>query len=114
MSFNKLQYNREYHRTHREEQNKRGKAYLRRYNRLCKHKVMAHYSEASEPQCARCGIADLDVLCIDHINGGGKQHRKEVGHGILFYRWLVKNDYPLGYQVLCFNCNMKKRISEGV
>lgn len=43
-----------------------------------------------------------------HVNGGGKQHRLEVGFGQVFYRWLKKNDYPEGYQVLCHNCNLAK------
>lgn len=68
--------------------------------------VLAHYS--SGPSCSCCGESHLEFLAIDHINGGGNQHRKEVGKGITFYRWLIKNKYPEGFQVLCHNCNMAK------
>lgn len=60
--------------------------------------------------CACCGEDHIEFLSIDHINGNGIQHRKEIGGsgGAHIYRWLKKNDYPLGYQVLCFNCNIAK------
>lgn len=65
-------------------------------------------------ECLRCGAKDLNVLCIDHIEGGGGQHRKKLAKdGTLIYRWLIKNKYPVGFQVLCFNCNMKKHINGG-
>jgi hypothetical protein len=28
--------------------------------------------------------------------------------GVRFYSWLRRNNYPEGYQVLCFNCNIAK------
>jgi hypothetical protein len=58
--------------------------------------------------CACCGTAELKFLTIDHINGGGNQHRKELvatGMGNNFYPWLKDRGYPPGYRVLCFNCN---------
>ena len=58
------------------------------------------------PKCVCCGTTDLDVLQIDHIDGGGTQHLKEIGHNI--YAWLRKQGFPPGYQVLCANCNTKK------
>jgi len=65
---------------------------------------MNHYGG----RCACCGINDLDVLSIDHINGGGrKQHQKE---GPLRYNKLRRQGYPEGYQVLCMNCNQAKGI----
>jgi hypothetical protein len=57
-------------------------------------------------KCACCGETENAFLCIDHINGGGKQHAKEIGGaGSVMYRWLVKNNFPPGFRVLCFNCN---------
>ncbi len=45
-------------------------------------------------------------LTIDHINNDGAAHRKEIGEGgTNFYRWLRKNNYPLGFRTLCWNCN---------
>lgn len=58
-------------------------------------------------KCACCSESILEFLSIDHINGGGKQHRKEIGGGgNTFYRWLKRNNYPEGFRVLCNNCNM--------
>jgi hypothetical protein len=34
--------------------------------------------------------------------------RKNIGFGREFYRYLIKNDFPPGYQVLCYNCNSYK------
>jgi hypothetical protein len=82
----------------------------REVRRKIKSDVMIHYSEGT-PVCKECGETDLEVLTIDHVNGGGCQHRKSIGvkgGGSTFYRWLRKNNYPEGFQVLCFNCNCSK------
>jgi hypothetical protein len=70
-------------------------------------KVFDHYGRV----CACCGSTESPT--IDHINGGGTAHRLEVlGRGKVagwvFYRWLVENDFPEGFQVLCFPCNQSK------
>lgn len=61
-------------------------------------------------RCVCCGESEIDFLNIDHIDGGGTQHRKTIGAGVKFYRWLRNNQYPTGYQVLCANCNLGKHI----
>lgn len=57
--------------------------------------------------CARCQFSDIRALSIDHINGDGAKHRKEIGGGRI-YRWLLKQDFPEGFQVLCMNCQFIK------
>jgi len=76
--------------------------------------VLTNYSSKETPCCAFCGESDIIVLQIDHINGGGTRHRKEIHEatGNSFYYWLIKNNYPSGYQVLCANCNTRKRWQE--
>jgi hypothetical protein len=64
-------------------------------------------------RCVCCGESERSFLCIDHINGGGYQHRKQIGTGS-FYRWLRSNGFPSGFQVLCYNCNMGKLLNGGV
>ena len=59
--------------------------------------------------CVCCGETETAFLSIDHINGGGNKHRRAImagkaGGGQLYY-WLKKNHYPLGFRVLCLNCN---------
>ncbi len=56
--------------------------------------------------CSGCPEDDIDILEIDHIDGGGTQHRKEIGLGNM-YLWLKQNYYPPGYRVLCPTCNKK-------
>ena len=75
-------------------------------NRLRRLKVIAHYSEGSM-SCQVCGFDDLVVLQIDHIEGGGVQHRKLTGSNTA--KWLIDNGFPEGYRILCANCNMRKR-----
>ncbi len=54
--------------------------------------------------CTCCGETQPEFLAIDHIDGGGGQHRKTIGGGIVAY--LIKNKFPDGFRVLCHNCNM--------
>lgn len=71
-----------------------------------KSRIIAFYSEGKNC-CACCGEANIVFLTIDHINGGGGAHRRQIGKN--FYWWLIKNEFPDGFQVLCYNCNMAKR-----
>src|SRR5690606_38099756 len=62
-------------------------------------------------KCACCGVATKEFLAIDHINGGGRQHRLSLHprpSSQTVYTWLRKNNYPEGFQVLCHNCNAAK------
>lgn len=62
-------------------------------------------------QCACCGESELTFLAIDHIDGGGRKHRKSLGaDGGAFYSWLRKENYPPGFQTLCHNCNWAKHV----
>lgn len=86
------------------------KADYKRYAIKRKFTVMDHYSDG-KLECANCGIKGLEFLTIDHIDGKGKQHRKKIKKmGDNFYKWLIKNDYPKPYQVLCWNCNHAKHL----
>ena len=81
--------------------------YSQEEHRRRKYEVMSHYS-GGDPACACCGESTLEFLSIDHINGGGSEHRKELrqpGKRITMYRWLKRHGYPPGYRVLCHNCN---------
>lgn len=59
------------------------------------------------PSCACCGETRLEFLTVDHIDGGGGKHKKEINKtGDGFYNWLITNHFPSGYRVLCYNCNL--------
>jgi hypothetical protein len=57
-------------------------------------------------KCNCCGETNIAFLTIDHINGGGNAHRREIKTD--FYQWLIKNNFPEGFQVLCHNCQWGK------
>ncbi len=88
------------------------KALIRRKER--KARIFKHYGG----KCACCGLKQYEFLCIDHIEGGGNEHRRSLemskdrcgSSSTNFYKWLEKNNYPEGFQTLCHNCNMAKSI----
>ena len=65
----------------------------------------------SKIPCCRCchKSSHIDFLTIDHIEGRKnlpKEEKKLKGEKLNL--WLKKNNYPDGFQVLCWNCNMPK------
>lgn len=68
--------------------------------------VLTYYSEG-KLRCNCCGEDQYEFLCIDHIENNGAQHRRETKTSTI-YQWLITNNYPKGFQVLCHNCNMAK------
>lgn len=72
--------------------------------------VLKHYSNELLI-CSCCGDNHIEFLTLDHINNDGAKERKSKGssyHTITFYNSLIKNNFPNGYDVLCFNCNTSK------
>ena len=65
-----------------------------------------HYSGGAN-RCACCGESRFEFLVLDHVHGGGNDHRKATGISNLPY-WAKRNGWPLGFQVLCHNCNFAK------
>jgi len=92
-------------RTHREEH----REYHARRNEGIKLKILKYYG-TGKVACVKCGEARLPCLSIDHIDGGGKAHKISIGkRGNGFYRWLIDQDFPPGYQTLCMNCQFIKK-----
>ncbi len=86
----------------------RGREKYKAERKRVKWEVLTHYG-GNPPSCVCCGESIYDFLCLDHINGGGNQHRKKIRKfGNLFHHWILVNNFPDGFQVLCFNCNMAK------
>lgn len=64
--------------------------------------------------CACCGEVELAFLSLDHINGDGHLHRKEVGYGQAVWLDLRRQGFPQeGFRVLCMNCQFGVRRVEG-
>lgn len=60
--------------------------------------------EAYGNKCACCGESAEEFLTIDHIDGRGSHHRKEVGPRL--YAVLRRLGFPKDkYRLLCMNCN---------
>jgi len=70
------------------------------------------------PICNCCGETELLFLTIDHINNDGATHRKELGGrnfgGSRMHKWLIDNDFPPGFQILCANCQLGKHLNGGI
>lgn len=84
-----------------------GKDYDTKYTKLRRSKVLEAYGTV----CKCCGEAEEQFLSIDHIDGGGNKHAKEVGS---VYKWLIANGFPPGFQTLCINCNIGKFRNGGI
>lgn len=84
--------------------NKRlGPAYFRERHQLLKRAMVMAYGG----ECECCGETEIEFLTLDHINGGGHQHRKAVGGGSKVWRMLRDAGWPKeGYRLLCMNCQL--------
>jgi len=67
-------------------------------------------------RCNCCGEDERRFLSIDHVNNDGAAHRRAHGHttGEKMHRWLIREGFPSGFQVLCMNCQWGKRNNNGV
>lgn len=88
---------------------KNWRKYKERINLRNKNKrleILNYYSNgAMRCMCPGCTISTLEFLTIDHINGGGNIHRRQIGNGNV-YSWLKRKGFPTGFRVLCYNCNL--------
>lgn len=68
-------------------------------------KVYNHYSNF-DIKCNCCGEKEILFLSLDHINNDGYKHRKNISNNTL--GWIIKNNFPPIFQLLCMNCNHGK------
>lgn len=78
--------------------------------RVMRLRCFEHYGTT----CACCGEAEEMFLTFDHVNNDGYAHRKIDRSGSNLCRWLIKQGFPEGFQVLCMNCNWGKYRNGGV
>lgn len=108
-------YGRKWSKEHPEQEKARWKKYRtehqeerralgRKIRQQLRQEALIYYG-GNPPKCACCGEIIIEFLTIDHIGGGGHKHSQKIGGSGNLYRWLKKNDYPLGFRVLCYNCN---------
>lgn len=66
--------------------------------------ALDHYGRICAcPKCPERLNPVEKLLTIDHIDGGGNEHAREIGS--FLYNWLENMGYPPGFRTLCFNCN---------
>ena len=91
--------------------------FAERYKQL-KISALRAYSDSEVPKCSCCGEIDIAFLTLDHVNGGGSKHRKQLRAegGTSFYHVLAKTGYPRDppLRVLCMNCQFGILIGHGV
>lgn len=91
-----LMFSRKSGQKHKETRNKKNRNNYRKVRRA----VLEHYGHC----CACCGETREEFLALDHVHGGGNQHRKTITCNSVTV-WVYKNNYPEGFRLLCHNCN---------
>jgi len=84
-------------------------------------KVLQYYSKqlskSNIPCCRCCGESNSAFLAIDHIAGRKKMDSEpelvKLGYSSslisgTLQRWIIVNNFPKGFQILCHNCNIAK------
>lgn len=92
-----------------EEKKEKARANSRRYRQEWLEVVIENYGA----KCVCCGETNRGFLTIDHINNDGSDLRKTHGAGLTLYRWIIKNNYPEFFQILCYNCNFGRQRNGG-
>jgi hypothetical protein len=59
------------------------------------------------PACACCGEQGSHFLTLDHVNNGGRAHRRLKGNQGVYHE-LRRAGFPPGFRILCFNCNIAR------
>jgi hypothetical protein len=84
--------------------------FVKRRKASAREQVFNHYGR----ECACCGESHPRFLTIDHVVPiAGAKKRDEAGHRHM-HLWLVKNGFPPGFQILCWNCNLGRHFNGGV
>lgn len=92
---------------------------VRQYRKETLNGLRADVFAAYGGKCMCCGESEPIFLTIDHIGGNGRKHREEVmGNplyaGVKFYAWLRQNEFPEGFETLCYNCNCGRHRNGGI
>ena len=92
-------------------------------NRL---KILQYYSKrlskSDIPCCICCGVhSHIDFLAIDHVLGKKQMDSipeliaigySSTMRSIVLNKWIIDNNFPKGFQILCHNCNHAKGMSQ--
>ena len=88
---------------------KTGNPYAQKLSRQEKWDKRSRAMDVLGGKCSECGNDDKRVLQIDHVNGGGRQHRLFGSGGAeKIVRQIINGTTDRDYQLLCCNCHQLK------
>jgi hypothetical protein len=89
---------------------KKSKEVSRRNVKTLKEAALNHYGN-HRCNWPMCKITDSDMLTLDHVKDDGAKARKKVRRlGVVLFGYLRKHGWPIGFQVLCGNHQLKKEL----
>lgn len=138
MAFNQQEYQKKWYQKNKEGEKSKGKIYyeknkesikkrIRKYTLANPEKILSYRKKARRVRmsfifdslgniCSICGNENKIVLQIDHINGGGTKHHREIKGSISsYYKSIadsIKNKEGK-YRLLCANCNISEAVRMG-
>jgi hypothetical protein len=76
-------------------------------------KIVLEFYGGKPPKCICCGESIIQFLSLDHKNNDGAEHRRSIGfgsgsRGYNIYPWVIRNNFPEIFQIMCYNCNFAK------
>jgi hypothetical protein len=83
----------------------------------CRRRIREEFIAEYGGRCVCCGESEPKFLCLDHVDGDGAKHRKELspnrgtrgGAATALLEDLKRRGWPKDkYQLLCYNCNNAK------
>jgi hypothetical protein len=83
------------------------KTYMSERRRTIKRRLVDGYGG----KCTCCGEETLEFLTLEHVNGGGREHRK-VKDSLAIFNEVIREGFPREYTILCMNCNFAKRFGK--
>lgn len=85
----------------------------RRYYDKIRKMVLQHYG--GKCACPPCKETNSNFFTMDHVNNDGAAHRKSKSDNpTRIYAYLKRNNYPGGFQILCYNCNLGRAQNGGI
>lgn len=109
----KNKHSKQYYQIHKEKMKKQIVQAIKKRYKERRILVINHYTNGKNScQCPACDETNFKLLTLDHINNDGKDHRNKINESI--YDWLFKNNFPPGFQILCWNCNMGRAHNNGI
>jgi len=137
MSFNQVEYRKEWYQRNKESVKERGRRYYIANRERIRARVKANKVSSERSalyrkrrrtrviksifdllgyKCVICHETDKHVLQIDHIEGGGRQHAIRANWAIGRYYGQILKSIQEGcgeYRTLCSNCNIREGIRKG-